>query len=192
MLADLPENLSGIYWFAAIFGSALLVIQFVVTCIGVCGDTDVPDGDSCGDAPDCGDIAELKLLSMKSVTAFIAFSGWGGIFWGQGWSGILISFGCGILMMLLVSLAVWGMLRMQQSGNISNEDFIGCRGKVYLSIPGGRSQKGKVTVCVKNRTREIAAVSDEPAAAGTEVIVAGTLGMDLFLVRPDNGKTDLN
>ena len=55
-------------------------------------------------------------------------------------------------------------------------------GSVYLSIPGGRSAPGKVTVQLKNSTHELKAIADEDLPSGTAVVIREQLADSLFLV----------
>ena len=74
-------------------------------------------------------------------------------------------------------------MKLQTSGTVSNRQFIGQPGSVYLSIPGGRSNPGKVTVRFNGATRELKAVADEPIPSGAAVEVVELLTDSLFLVK---------
>ncbi|WP_176014336.1 hypothetical protein [Victivallis sp. Marseille-Q1083] len=187
---DFGQLLSGahsFYLFLAVVGTAIFAIQFIMSLVGLHGGDDLsldaPDSvDINPDAATAGDLANLNFFSMKSIVAFITFFGWGGVFWGdKGWSGLLLAFICGSLMLVLTSLVIYLMLKLQQSGNIDNRQFLGCNGIVYLTIPGG-SESGKVTVALPNCTRQIKALADELLPTGTPVKIQEIIGGDCFRV----------
>lgn len=180
---NLLSNANSFYLFCATFGSVVFLCMLVVTLFfGGSHDLDSADADISVHGHE-GEIAGLKILSIKGVISFIAFFGWAGVFWGdRGINGFLISFGCGLLMMFLTSVTLWLLLKMQQSGNIRPASYVGCRGEVYLSLPPGRAPGGKVTVHLPHCTRQIAAVADEAIAAGTAVKVTEMITDELFVV----------
>ncbi|MPN42329.1 hypothetical protein SDC9_189886 [bioreactor metagenome] len=84
-------------------------------------------------------------------------------------------------MAVLTTLVVWFFVKMQQSGNLKGDDFIGKTGAVYLSIPGGDGS-GLVTVQFPSCTRQIKAIAEEEIPAGRPVKVVELIGSDLFRV----------
>ncbi len=164
------------YLFLAIAGSTIFVIQFIMTVAGL----DHMDADT---SSEVGEIAAVNFFSLKSIVSFVTFFGWGGYFWGdRGWSGLLIAFICGFIMMFLTTMVIYLLLKMQHSGNISDSDYLNAHGTVYLSIPSGRAPGGRVTVKLPGCTREITAVADEEIASGTAVVVRELLPNGEFLV----------
>ena len=169
------------YLFCAIFGTTIFAIQFILTLVGFGHGGEDADGDGIpddlegGDASDIGhvdasqasDVLHVNFFSLKSIMAFIAFYGWGGLcFKHLGWGGFAIALLSGIIMMVIISVLIALLLKMQQSGNITPKDYIGKSGSVYLSIPANRAPGGKATVKLDACTREIDAVSDEPIPTG--------------------------
>jgi membrane protein implicated in regulation of membrane protease activity len=170
------------YLFTAVAGTTVFVIQFLMTIAGLHGESDIGDFDV--EAHDVTDIHGVNFFSLKSIVAFITFFGWGGVFWGHlGWGGFSIAFVCGLIMMTLTTLVLSLLLKMQQSGNLKDEDFIGRKGKVYLSIPAERAPGGKVTVYFPGCTRQVAARSDEAIDANEEVVILEALGGGEFSVK---------
>jgi hypothetical protein len=171
------------YLFTAVAGTTVFVIQFLMTIAGIGGVEDAA-GDFDVQAHDAADIQGVNFFSLKSIVAFITFFGWGGVFWGKlGWGGFSIAFGCGLIMMFLTSLVLSLLLKMQQSGNLHKEDFIGKKGKVYLSIPPDRAPGGKITVFLADCTREVGARSQEAIGVNEEVIVLKSLDNGEFEVK---------
>jgi len=174
------------FFYIAIAGSAIFVLQMAMTFIGVGGDnfdTDVStDFDSSDiDMTGGGDLSLVSFFSLRAIIGFLTFFGWAGFFWGNTVGGFILSVGCGMLMAVLTTLVVWFFVKMQQSGNLSQEDFIGKAGTVYLSIPGG-DDSGLVTVQFPNCTRQIKAIAADEIAAGKPVKVMEVIGNDLFRV----------
>jgi membrane protein implicated in regulation of membrane protease activity len=161
------------YWFLALAGSLVFLIQLALIFMGIGtgSDSDVNgDGNvAFGEHADTG-FAEFKFFSLRAVFAFITFFGWGGVLWGDsGWSGFFGAGACGFTMMFLTALLIFGLLKLQQNGNIYAEDYINCTGIVYLTVPPERSGTGRVTVTVNGSRREIRAVADEELPTGCSV-----------------------
>ena len=172
------------YLFVAVAGTTVFVIQFLMTVAGLHGESDI--GDFEVDAHDITDVQGVNFFSLKSIVAFVAFFGWGGVFWGHlGWGGFSIAFACGLIMMTLTALVLSLLLKMQQSGNLRDDDFVGKKAKVYLSIPANRAPGGKITAYLAECTRLVSARSDEAVEANEEVIILEALGGGEFLVRKD-------
>jgi hypothetical protein len=168
----------------AVVGSFIFLGQLLMTRFGHGGDDDGHfEGYGHPDHAD-GGFAMFKLFSFRTIIAFITFFGWGGVICGdKGFAGFMVAFLCGVLMMVSTAALMYLLMKMQQSGNINHSDYVGCSGTVYLSIPAGRKDGGKVTVTVRNCTREIAVVADEEIKTGTSVKVEEMIGEQKFLVK---------
>ena len=186
------------YLFCAIFGTTIFAIQIILTIIGFghggedADGNGIPDELEAQDASDIGhvdasqaeDVMHVNFFSLKSIMAFIAFYGWGGLcFKHLGWGGFAIALLSGIVMMVIISVLIALLLKMQQSGNITPKDFIGKTGSVYLSIPGNRSPGGKATIKLDACTREIDAISDEPIPTGKTITIVQAIGNNTYLVK---------
>jgi hypothetical protein len=187
------ENLFGeisgdmkFYWALAIFGSFIFIIQLIMSAFGFGAGHDVDAGsgaDVSTSHPDAG-FSVFKLFSVQSVIAFITFFGWGGVIWGKnGLSGFFAALASGIFMMLATSLFLYYLMKLQQSGNIDAQDYVGCTGTVYMNVPGGRVQHGKITVNLRGCSREIIAVADENIQTGSTVTVVQQIDGRRFLVK---------
>ena len=171
-----------VYLFIAVVGSAVFVLQFILSIAGVDGGADA-DGFEV-ESHDVADIHGLNFFSLKSIVAFLTFFGWGGFFWGHlGWSGLGLAVFCGGVMMFLTAMILSLLLRMQQSGNVGAADLVGCSGVVYLTVPGGRAPGGIVTVKLADRTRQVEARSDEELSTGVAVTIEAEIGNGIVLVR---------
>jgi hypothetical protein len=178
------SNANSVYWFFAVIGSAVFIIQFLLTLMGFDdGGTDIDgDGDiSFGEHADSG-LGDFHIFSVRSIVAFVMFFGWGGILWGHhGWLGFFGALLLGIGMMVVTAFILLGMMKMQQESNIGSKDIVGCSGIVYLRIP--ENEQGKVTVTVAERTREIKAVADEELKKGIAVNVIKHINGRLYKVK---------
>ena len=180
------DNLHSIYWGLAVFGSIFFGITCFLAIIGIGGVDDGMDIDADGAALDHVDhgFLDFNLFSIRSILAFLTVFGWAGVMWGHhGWIGFIAAFAAGTATMFLTAFVIWCLMKLQTSGTVSNRQFIGQPGSVYLSIPGGRSNPGKVTVRFNGATRELKAVADEPIPSGAAVEVVELLADSLFLVK---------
>ena len=191
VLGSINEFVNGggmmsVYWGFAIGGSAIFAITAVAALFGMggaeSGDVDVDmDGEIDIVHPDSG-IFDFKLISFRSILAFIAMFGWGGVVFGEhGWKGFGIAIACGLVTMVIVAYLIMSILKLQQSGTRANASLVGQKGTVYLAIPAGG--RGKVVLDLGDSTREITACSDVALDKGTPV-VATALNAEVFTVKP--------
>lgn len=175
------------YWTCAIIGSAFFGISGILNLFGI-GDVSGPDDvdfDANVDVPhvDTG-FLDFKLLSLKSILAFVMMFGWGGVVFGRdnGYAGLAGALACGIVTMILTALLIAFLLKLQQDGTRDNASLVGLTGRVYLTIPAGRTSAGKVIVNAENDTREVAAFADESIPTGTQVRLMAQFGRRGFVV----------
>ena len=75
------------------------------------------------------------------------------------------------------------MSKMEQSGNIETSSALGCKGNVYLTIPGQRSGEGKVQITVQGAIREFDAMTEaETLPNGCPIQVVEILNENMLLV----------
>ena len=193
MIDSIGEFLSqsrSIYLFLAVTGTTLFAIQLIMSIAGIhAGDADLDpmgaDFDTECDLAGHGDLAQLNFFSLKSIVAFVTFFGWAGVFWGEsGYAGFFIAIGCGAVMMILVTLVIYLLLRMQDSGTVASAQLVGRPGTVYLGIPAGRQPGGLATVQLPNSTLQVKAVSDTALATGTPIRVKAVISGECYLVEP--------
>ena len=189
----------------AIPSTVLMVVQFVLTLIGmgdmasdsdvdVDVDTDVDvDFDDVTDAVDARDPFDygiaFRLFTLRGMISFLAVMGWTGYALGDGSIGyaiaVTVSVIAGFLMMLAIAGLAYVFEKLQSNGNIQITNAIGKSGTVYLTVPKNREGKGKVNVVVQECYGEYEAVSDEnePLPFGTEVVVVAISGDNTLVVR---------
>ena len=173
----------------AILGGATLVLQLLLGFVGMGGEHDgVGHHDS--HAGKEGMSQGLNLLSVRALSAGVAFFGVGGL------AGLATGFGLfaalplaligGSLAAIGTAAAMRAMLRLEDDGTVQIHVAIGASGTVYLAIPGERSGAGKVHVTVQNRLIELQAVTSQRALpTGTRVMVIDVVGPDTVDVVPD-------
>ena len=191
IIAGISEFINGggimsVYWGFAIGGSVIFAITAIAALFGLGGDApgDV-DVDMDGEIdivhPDSG-VFDFKLISFRSILAFIAMFGWGGVVFGDhGWAGFAGALACGFVTMAITAYLIMSILKLQQNGTRANSSLVGRKGTVYLAIPAGG--RGKVILDLGDSTREITAYSDVALAKGTPV-VATALKAEVFTVAP--------
>jgi len=179
-------GIMAVYWGFAIGGSVIFAITAIAALFGIggaeSGDVDVDmDGQIDIVHPDSG-IFDFKLISFRSILAFIAMFGWGGVVFGEyGWKGLGAAIGCGLVTMAITAYLIMSILKLQQNGTRANASLVGKKGTVYLAIPAGG--RGKVVLDLGDSTREITAYSEVALAKGDPVVTTG-LEAEIFTVKP--------
>ncbi|MCC6671026.1 MAG: NfeD family protein [Planctomycetes bacterium] len=191
--------MTSIYWYSAVVGGTVLVVQVLLLALGVgAGDhSDVDPGDvSHGDAghghagADSGDAGWFfKVLSFKTLVAFATFFGLSGLAAESAQLGHGLSLGlavaAGFVALFTVAWLMEAMHSLQSSGNLDLGNAVGANATVHLRIPGTRTGQGKVLLSVQGRKVECKAVTPgEPIATGAEVRVVGLDGPDVLAVVP--------
>ncbi|MCL2744178.1 MAG: hypothetical protein FWE67_10025 [Planctomycetaceae bacterium] len=176
----ITSPLMGVYFICAVFGGTLILLQLFLMLIGFGGDTetesDFGDSGDAGDHSHSGDI--FKMLSVRTITAGIAFFGIGGL---AGLTGetspmvsVLIAIVCGLTAIYIVYYLYSAAAKLKDDGSLSAETLIGSTGSVYLRIPAAKTGAGKVLVCQQNRTVEYEAITaGEELKATTPIVVVG-------------------
>jgi len=179
-------GIMSVYWGFAIGGSVIFTITAVAALFGLGGDApgdvDVDmDGEIDVVHPDSG-VFDFKLISFRSILAFIAMFGWGGVVFGDhGWAGFAGALACGFVTMAITAYLIMSILKLQQNGTRANASLVGKKGTVYLAIPAGG--RGKVVLDLGDSTREVVACSDVELAKG-DTVVTTALEADVFKVKP--------
>lgn len=175
-----------ILWIITLTASLIFVIQTILTFIGMDSDggLDVPDGGMSADT-DAGTFP-FQLFTFRN---FINF------FLGFGWTAITLAGNAHPVLVVIVSILVgvslvaavmyifYLMSRMEQSGNIETSSAVGCRGSVYLTIPGERQGEGKVQINIQGAVREFDAMTNgDTLPNGCPIEVTQVLNENMLLV----------
>lgn len=106
----------------------------------------------------------MKLLGMRSITAFLCIFSWIGYtcaYLMDWWWAVLIGVGAGLVASLLVAFLMTMVEKTQTDGTTNIRRAVGSSAEVYLRIPAERSGTGKINVIVQERMVEVNAVTDE-------------------------------
>jgi len=208
-MAEWWNALSGLqhmFLYAAIPFTLILVIQAILTIVGLGGhdadvdadtdaDADVDAGLDGGTDPDYDvhetnvAVAGFRFFTIRGLVAFFCIFGWTG----YALSGtsmdalpvIIISVAAGFAAMIVIGLMFYSVRRLQSSGNIQYSNAVGQSAEVYIPIPPQRSGRGKVMVTIQERLVEAEAVTDEEQKlrTGETVRIVGTIGNTLVVKR---------
>ena len=204
---DWWESLNAIqrfFMYVAIPSTVVLVIQTVLSIIGIGGDSDidVPQGDFDVDIPD-GDLnvddasyledmattADFRFFSIRGVVAFLTVFGWSGaaVYDSTGKLAIslLVAVIGGTLAMLVIALLFYSINKLQATGNVEIKNAIDKIGEVYLTIPANKSGTGKVSITVQERYREFEAMTEEEneIPTGVKVKVCSVIDNSTVLIK---------
>lgn len=193
----------------AIPATVILLIQMVLTLIGLGGDsdadtdgadvdTDTADGidevielDEADEAFEKGEVfdAGLRLFTLRGLIAFFSVMGWvGTICCGEGMHlalSVVISIASGFTAMLVIALLMKWLFSLQYDGTEDVRDALGVSGTVYMRIPPARTGKGKINAIIQGKLCEKYAVTDEETMINRdeEVTVVGISGEETLIVR---------
>lgn len=188
--------MESVYSYSAMIGGALVVIQTVMSLVGLSGsdldgldsvdmdvdldvdvdlDTDLDVGDG-----GVGDTWFVGMLSTRAILAALAVFGLTGLSL-QSRFGSLQTMLTAMLAaagtMYLVGFVIRSMHKLTADGTVHIEDTVGQSGTVYLPLRGRKEAVGKVTVRVGERTMEYPAVTaGETLKTGTPIVVLRVLG----------------
>ncbi|GEM_PF-381680 len=148
------------------------------------GDHGGGDGHSHDDAA-----SGLRVLSFRTVIAGMTFFGLGGraadateasplMVW-------FVAIGCGTAAIYVVYWMFRVLYTLKNDGTVHITNAVGCRGTVYLRVPGNNAGAGKIHVCVQSRTAEYLAMTEgEQLPTGTKIIVVDVLTPSTVQVEP--------
>lgn len=163
---------SPIFWFCALAGSGMFVIQFILNFFGANNSDDI---DHAGNEVDANN---FRWLSKQAVTGFLMMFGWVGLtckieFELSGFLSALFA-SIGGLIAFFLSLFIFKFSsKLRSTGTVFRiEDTIGKEAMVYQRIPSGGT--GKVSVSLHHFTHEIEAIStsleDLPSFMSVQII----------------------
>ncbi len=149
------ENLTGVdkfFLLCAVVGGGMFVLRSILMFIGLSSD-DMADGvDGVDIGNDGTPVADFKMVSVHSLTAFLLMFGLVGflIIQNYGKDAILMasiaSLLAGIITMFIIAKLFSLSRKLQSDGSIYPKDAIGCEGSVYLGILPGETGKIQITV----------------------------------------------
>lgn len=157
-----------VFWFCALLGSGIFLIQWVLHSFGAGTQNDVDFGDVSSvqqSSQDSLDIKNFKWVSTQTITGFLMMFGWTAItcqeqFGLETWMTVGVSLGSGVFAAFMIHFVFKLAKHLRSPGSVYRlEDAIGKEGYVYQCIPKGG--QGKVSISLHNLTYEIDAVSHQ-------------------------------
>jgi hypothetical protein len=180
------------FWLVAIFATVLQVLLLAGSAFG---DTDHDSGAHGGDGDGHG-AHGLKLLSVRTVTAFLVGFGWAGALGlGSGLSAAAsaaIAVLSGIVFGLLILGTLKLLISLRSDGTLDYRNAVGVAGKVYVTVPAARAGTGQVELLLQGRliTADAATESAEPLAPMSPVRVVAVEPGNVLVVQPTAALTE--
>jgi hypothetical protein len=180
----------------AALGGGVLVVQLLLSLLGVIDAGAEADTGEHATHAIHGASEGLNLLSVRALSAGLAFFGIGGLL-GMATplrmlAAIPLALIAGVVAMYGTAVAMRWMLGFEDDGSVSIHGAVGATGTVYLTIPGERQGAGKVTLRLQNRIVEYQAVTSEaPLLTGAPIMVVDVVGPDTVHVVADPTRKEL-
>ncbi|MDR3301053.1 MAG: hypothetical protein LBT01_00790 [Spirochaetaceae bacterium] len=148
---------SPVFWFAAIFGSVFFLLRVALLIFGGFGadaDGSGETGHGGGDAHEGtpASDAAFKLLSLNSITGFIAMFGWTGLAAYIQYTlpfivSLAIAVAAGAVVMTLSALLFYLAMKLKSPGEVFElADALGAAAEIYLEIPAGGTGRARFSV----------------------------------------------
>jgi membrane protein implicated in regulation of membrane protease activity len=205
---DALGALEKFFYYIAIPSTLVLVIQFILSVIGLTGNSDIDAGDADGDVDFDGDVdgdiegdvgtdadasgelgaTDFRFVSFRTIIAFLTVFPWTGIvLLGKGMNTALAMFIAvlaGLFAMFAIGYLFYITARLQSSGNIDYKNAIGKTAEVYIPMLKESNYQGKVQVVIQDRLVEANAVAkdNKKHTTGEMVKVVGVFGLSTLLV----------
>ena len=179
------SNTQQIFWTIAIVFSTLLLIQMVLSMIGL--EFSDADADFSSEHGDGSLSPDFSLISVRSIIAFFTLFGWAGVLLLNAGKTILttvlLSSGAGFIAMISVAYLLYLLSKLGESGNTDLSSAIFQTAEVYLSIPPAKSGQGKVHVEIQGALKELDAITEgNGLPTGSNVRILEILDDNLLLV----------
>lgn len=172
------------YWFCALAGSGMFIIQFFLTLFGIGHDQDMVDDHGHFDAQN------FKWLTKQTVTGFLMFFGWIGLTCKREFvlsnpaSAALAVIG-GLIAVFVTALIFKIAKKLRSPGSVFRiEDAIGKEAFVYQRIP--KNGLGKISISLHHYTHEIdaMAMNHEEISSFTQVQIVKNMDDKIVVVVP--------
>ena len=178
------EGAYRVFYALGIVSALALLVQVILAVFGLDDLFDAADGEG------------TSLLSLRTVSGFLAGFGWTGVVMIRaGYSTLGASIGgtvVGLLFAGILFLIIRVMMGLRHSGTIDYRNAVGVAGKVYAPIGASLEKPGQVEVLVQGRLRTVAAMTrhDQDLPTLTRIRVVDTLDSNTLLVAPLDAEAD--
>jgi hypothetical protein len=172
------EGAYRVFYALGIVSALALLVQVILAVFGLDDLFDATDGEG------------TSLLSLRTVSGFLAGFGWTGVVMIRaGYSTLGASIGgtvVGLLFAGILFLIIRVMMGLRHSGTIDYRNAVGVAGKVYAPIGASLEKPGQVEVLVQGRLRTVAAMTrhDQDLPTLARIRVVDTLDSNTLLVAP--------
>jgi hypothetical protein len=172
------------YWFCALAGSGMFIIQFFLTLFGLGHDHDIANDHTHFDAQN------FKWLTKQTFTGFLMFFGWVGLtckkelFLSNIASAVFAVIG-GLVAVFATAFIFKMAKKLRSPGAVFRiEDAIGKEAIVYQRIP--KNGLGKISISLHHHTHEIDAMSltHEEISSFTQVQIVKNMDDKIVVVVP--------
>ncbi len=173
-----------VFYALGIVSALALLVQVVLTVFGLDDLFDAVDGEG------------TSLLSLRTVSGFLAGFGWTGVVMMRaGYGTLAASLGgtaVGLLFAGILFLIMRVMIGMRHSGTVDYRNAVGVAGKVYAPIGASLKKPGQVEVLVQGRFRTVAAMTrhDRDLPTLARIRVVDLLDRNTLLVAPLEAEAD--
>jgi membrane protein implicated in regulation of membrane protease activity len=180
------DPLLKVFWLIAIPASVLFIIQAVMTFMG----SDASDGVDADFDSNLDNVqAPFQLFSLRNLVNFLLGFGWAGISFYDSIKNptLLIAFALavGCLFVWLFFVIIRKILQLSENNSFNIQETVGKIGDVYLTIPGSKSGKGKVSISVKGSYHELDAMTEGTSIpSGAPIKILQVLSGNILLVEP--------
>lgn len=177
-------TLMQIFWGSAIISTVIMLIQTILSLIGM-SDLDLEVGVD-GGLDDC---SGADLFTIKNIVNFFVGFGWAGVSFRSYIESdlllVLISLLVGVGFVVIFIIIFKQLMKLESNSAVGADACVGRTADVYLRIPANRSGKGKIQLSLNGAAREFDAVTDEsePIPSGAVVTVQEVVGKSLLLVK---------
>jgi hypothetical protein len=172
-----------IFWGSAIISTVIMLIQTILSLIGM-SDLDLEVGVD-GGLDDC---SGADLFTIKNIVNFFVGFGWTGVSFRSYIESdlllVLISLLVGVCFVIIFIIIFKQLMKLESNSAVGADACVGRTADVYLRIPANRSGKGKIQLSLNGAAREFDAVTDEsePIPSGAVVTVKEIVGKSVLLV----------
>ena len=180
------ESMLTFFLVFAIVGGVIIIVQLVFSLLGV-----VVDEVNFSDGHDVEHTSSsfFGILGIRSLSAGAAFFGLTGMAAATAklplYVTIPLALVAGLAGMFLIAWLLKTLYGLHSQGNVDIRKAVRKVGRVYLTVPGEESGKGKVTIELQNRTIECLAITHgKTIPTGKEVVVVEVGDEDVLRVWP--------
>jgi hypothetical protein len=144
-----------------------------------------------GSPADSNDVVSFRLFTFQTILIFFVVFGWTGISVSTAvpaFTAILVAFLAGTAALFLTAWMFYGLMKLQNSGNVRLSGAIGLEGEVYIPIPANGKGQGKVNLLLQGRWLECeaATLGLEPLNTKQAIRVVGLQGGSVLIVESIN------